>query len=280
MEPLRRESDLAVALVHSGMDGSGLLRHHRRRGRECRGVAGDAPVRPDLVVVGHSHREMRDSVIGGVHFVQPRPYRRQRLDHPLDLVRQDDGGGRCGSGASSSPPRDVAPSTRVVQRLAPAHAAVLAWSDTPLGRATGPMRAGRGPGGADPDSQLHQCGAAEADRSRPLCRVGLRSSRPASTAAPIRMGQVVALYPFDNTLRAVRVTGAQLKEYLEHSARYFRADPVGRISINDSVPGLQLRRDRRRTLRYRPATPGGRPDPEPGRRRTPGAAGPTASPLR
>ncbi|HEV2927512.1 MAG TPA: 5'-nucleotidase C-terminal domain-containing protein, partial [Propionibacteriaceae bacterium] len=53
----------------------------------------------------------------------------------------------------------------------------------------------------------------------------------------INLGQVVGLYPYDHTLRAVRVTGAQLKAYLEHSARYFRADPVDRISINDSVPG-------------------------------------------
>ncbi len=41
-------------------------------------------------------------------------------------------------------------------------------------------------------------------------------------------GSCAALYPFDNTLRAVRISGAQLKEYLEHSARYYRADPAGR----------------------------------------------------
>src|SRR4026209_2662015 len=34
----------------------------------------EGSVRPDLVVVGHSHREMVDSVRGGVHFVQPKPF--------------------------------------------------------------------------------------------------------------------------------------------------------------------------------------------------------------
>jgi 5'-nucleotidase len=56
----------------------------------------------------------------------------------------------------------------------------------------------------------------------------------------IRMADLLALYPFENTLRAVRITGTQLKEYLEHSARYFRADPIDRISINDSVPGYNF----------------------------------------
>jgi 2',3'-cyclic-nucleotide 2'-phosphodiesterase (5'-nucleotidase family) len=53
----------------------------------------------------------------------------------------------------------------------------------------------------------------------------------------IHMTDLLALYPFDNSLRAVRVSGGQLKAYLEQSARYFRADPVGRISISDSMPG-------------------------------------------
>jgi 2',3'-cyclic-nucleotide 2'-phosphodiesterase (5'-nucleotidase family) len=89
------------------------------------------------------------------------------------------------------------------------------------------------------------------------------------------MRDLVALYPFDNTLRVIRVTGAQLKEYLEHSARYFRVDPAGRISIDPGVPGydydmvggarydIDLTRrvgDRIRnlTVRGRPVTPGDR----------------------
>src|SRR5918997_150788 len=91
----------------------------------------------------------------------------------------------------------------------------------------------------------------------------------------IRMRDLLAVYPYDNTLRVVRVTGAQLKEYLEHSVRYFRVDPAGRISINPGVPGydydmvggarydIDLTRgvgDRIRnlTVRGRPVTPGDR----------------------
>ena len=38
---------------------------------------------------------------------------------------------------------------------------------------------------------------------------------------------MAALYPYDNTLRAVRITGAQLRASLEHSARSFRSDANG-----------------------------------------------------
>jgi 2',3'-cyclic-nucleotide 2'-phosphodiesterase/3'-nucleotidase len=36
------------------------------------------------------------------------------------------------------------------------------------------------------------------------------------------VAEVARLYPYENTLRAVRVTGAQLRAFLEQSARYFR----------------------------------------------------------
>ena len=98
--------------------------------------------------------------------------------------------------ASWSRLRSVVPSARLVQRLAPAHAAVLEWSDLALGEATGPMRAASARAGADPDSQLHQCGPAEADRCRPLGRVGVRPSgrlrqrhhphAPGGRAVPLR----------------------------------------------------------------------------------------------
>lgn len=38
---------------------------------------------------------------------------------------------------------------------------------------------------------------------------------------------IAGLYIYDNTLEAVTMTGAQLKDYLEYSAKYFNQTPVG-----------------------------------------------------
>lgn len=51
-----------------------------------------------------------------------------------------------------------------------------------------------------------------------------------STAAGLRSGaitvaDVARLYPYENTLRAVRVTGAQLRAFLEQSSRYYAPAP-------------------------------------------------------
>src|SRR5262249_38684335 len=57
-------------------------------------------------------------------------------------------------------------------------------------------------------------------------------------AGPITVARIAALYPYDNTLRAIKLSGAQLRAYLEQSARYFRTSADGRVDIDPSIPGF------------------------------------------
>ncbi len=236
LQALRRESDLVVALVHSGLGESGSYDTAGVGGENEAASLARLPYRPDLVVVGHSHREMRDSVLGGVHFVQPRPNGGSVSVTHVDLVRED---GRWRPlrirGELISTARTV-PSGRLVQRLASAHEAVLQWADVALGEAAGPMRAATAR--LEPTPILNFVNAVQLKRTgADLSAASAFDLRAGFDSGTIRMRQLLALYPYDNTLRVVRITGAQLKEYLEHSARYYRTDAVGRVSINESVAG-------------------------------------------
>src|SRR6185503_5526697 len=53
---------------------------------------------------------------------------------------------------------------------------------------------------------------------------------------------VAGVYPYENTLRAVKISGQQLREFLEHSALYLRAfDPAApRQVVDDTVPGFNF----------------------------------------
>jgi 2',3'-cyclic-nucleotide 2'-phosphodiesterase/3'-nucleotidase len=56
-------------------------------------------------------------------------------------------------------------------------------------------------------------------------------------AGEVRIRDVAGLYTYDNPLEAVVLTGADVRTYLEHSARYFRrlapGDPVDPATIGD-----------------------------------------------
>ncbi|MEP7226342.1 MAG: 5'-nucleotidase C-terminal domain-containing protein [Gemmatimonadales bacterium] len=236
MEPLRRESDLVVALVHSGLAGPSSYDTAGVGGENVAASLAGLPVRPDLVVVGHSHRELRDSLVAGVHFVQPRPYGGSVSITHVDLVREGDRWKPVRIRGELASTARTAPSTRLTQRLAEAHAAVLHWTDLAVGEAAGPMAAASAR--FEPTPILNFVNAVQLERTgADLSAASAFDLRAGFDSGTIRMRQLVALYPFDNTLRAVRISGAQLKDYLEHSARYYRTDPVGRISINDGVPG-------------------------------------------
>ena len=236
MEALRRESDLAIVLSHSGMSGNASYDTTGVGEEHSAAALAQLPLPPDIVVVGHSHREMRDSTLGSVHFVQPRPYAASISVTHVYLARREGRWSPVRIRAELVATARVPASARVTQRLAAAHQAALAWADSSIGDARGQMRAAAAR--IEPTAIMNFVNAVQLKRTGAnLSAASAFNLRAGFDSGTIRMRDVAALYPYDNTLRAVRITGAQLKEYLEHSARYFKADPAGRISINQSVPG-------------------------------------------
>ena len=236
MEPLRRASDLTIMLVHSGMGGPASYDTSGVGGENMAAELARLPHPPNIVIVGHSHREIRDSVLGGVHFIQPRPYAGSVSVTHVRLVRGAANWKPVGIRSELVSTARVSASVRLAQRLAPAHQAVLTWADTPVGEASAAMHAAAAR--IEPTAILNFINAVQLKRTgADLSAASAFNLKAGFDIGTIRLKHLAALYPFDNSLRAVRVSGAQLKEYLEHSARYFRTDPAGRVSINDSVPG-------------------------------------------
>jgi 2',3'-cyclic-nucleotide 2'-phosphodiesterase/3'-nucleotidase len=238
MPALRRESDVAVLVVHSGMAGESSYDTTGVGPEDVSArLAGLSP-KPDVVVVGHSHREIVDTVIDGVHFVQPKPYAqslavvhvtlRRRFpgdDWRVDRVR-----------AESVPLGTVTPSARVEGRLARLRSEVRNWASQSLGEARGDMPALLAR--AEPTPIMNLIHQVQRKRSgAQLSSVSAFNLRAGLTDGDIRLRDIFALYPYENTLRAIRLSGAALKDYLEQSARYFSSDSLGRPALNPAVFG-------------------------------------------
>ncbi|MFC4536850.1 bifunctional metallophosphatase/5'-nucleotidase [Sphaerisporangium dianthi] len=64
--------------------------------------------------------------------------------------------------------------------------------------------------------------AGTADASLPVLSIAAPFSRTAVfPAGPVSVRDMAGLYVYDNTLLGVKLTGAQIKDYLEYSAKYF-----------------------------------------------------------
>src|SRR6266702_3335038 len=192
--------------------------------------------KPDVVIVGHSHREIRDTVINGVHFVQPKNWA-QSLSVVHVFVVQ----GKVVSVRVDLIPLAATPELpRLTRRLDAAHQAARLWAATPIGTA--------GPG-FDGRYARVQDGALldfinEVQRRKTGAQLSAAAAFEVQVGFPdgeVHLRDVAGVYPYENTLRAVRISGQQLREFLEHSARYFQTyQPGVRRIINDSVQGYNF----------------------------------------
>src|SRR3989442_11294508 len=141
--------DLKIVLIHSGLGGSSSYDTTGVGAENDAAALATVTPRPDLVVVGHSHREIPDTVINGVHFVQPKNWA-QSLSVVHVWFARDSARARwrvTALHADLLPVGTVPEQPRFVRRVQTTHEVVRAWAGAPLGTA-GPgfaARPGRAP---------------------------------------------------------------------------------------------------------------------------------------
>ncbi len=235
LREMRQDADITVILSHSGLDGAASYDTAGIGGEQVGARLAAGPLKPDLVVLGHSHKDVVDTVIGGVHFVQPRPEGRGLSVLYLSLVPKGARLELVRVRAERIALEDVRPSERVQRRLGDPHRAVLGWVATRMGENERrlPMAAARVED-VPVMRFIHdvQRRAARAD----LSAASVPDTRVLLDEGDITAGEVFRLYPAEHTLRAIRISGAQLRAYLEQSARYFYADSTGLVATNRFVP--------------------------------------------
>ncbi len=236
-------ADIVLVTVHSGLNEPSsydTTSTHVPSENVAARVASEVPG-IDLILYGHSHKENRGSTIGQALLIQPKNWATSVGVAHLIVSRS---GGRWMVSEKRS---DIIQSAGHAE-----NAAVLAATDATHRQTVAYVTT---PIGSTPERW-------SADSARlkdtPLIDFILETERKAagsdlaSTAAfstevvmgpgPITIAQVAQLYPYDNTLRAVRISGKQLRDYLEFSSRYYRtpASPSAPLGADPQIPGYNF----------------------------------------
>lgn len=235
LREMRQDADVAIVLAHSGLDGLSAYDTTGIGGEHVARRLAAGTLRPDLVVVGHSNQELADSVISGVHFVQPRPDGGSLAVVHLTLVPRDGRLAVVQVRGQRVPLLEVRPASRILRRLAEPHGAVLKWVATPVGEVDRRLSAQAARVEDTPVMRfLHQ--AIRRATGAQLSAAPVYDLRAGLDAGEVTMGELFRLYPYEHTLRSIKVSGAQLKAYLEQCARYFFVDSTGRVFTNRFMP--------------------------------------------
>lgn len=233
----RAKADVVVVLLHSGLAepatydtlATGLPSENvsARIPKEIPGV--------DVVVFGHSHREVVDTTIGGALVMQARNWAGSVGLGTLSMEKVKGKwtvASRRGERVLVTKHKE---SPAVLAASARTHETTRTWVQGTVGQTSVAWRADSARVADVPLMDL----VAEVMRRETkadLAAVSAFSLDASLPAGGITRAMISRLYPYDNTLRAVRITGAQLRAYLEYSARYYRTlTPSGDAPSNGIV---------------------------------------------
>lgn len=238
----RKGADVVVVVLHSGLHepssydtvATGVPSENvtARVAREVPGI--------DVIVFGHSHRELADTSIGGALVTQPRNWATSVSVSRVSLARSGDSWRVTGKQGGVVRTSGRAEHAAVVAAVGDAHARAVEFVTSPIGATAVAWRS---------DSARV--------RDTPIIDFVLEVQRRsagtdlASAAAfnlnarfgpgDITVADIAELYPYDNNvLRAVKISGRQLRDYLEFSARYFRQHAHPDSLVDPSMPGFSF----------------------------------------
>jgi 2',3'-cyclic-nucleotide 2'-phosphodiesterase / 3'-nucleotidase / 5'-nucleotidase len=222
----REQCDVVVVVAHTGLE------RDRPDGPERPGDTPDenwgwrlATEVPgiDVLILGHTHAVVPFLKVGGTLVTQAGKWGEGLGRVDLDLTRAAAGQPWTITRkfAAVMPVDSVAADSELTAFAAPWHVLAESVLTEPVGRATRPLASPRGrfaDGAVWELIQRAQLAASGADVSLAAL------PDPLATVAPGPMTQrdLLRLYPYDNTLVVVRLTGAELKDVLEQSARYLQ----------------------------------------------------------
>jgi 2',3'-cyclic-nucleotide 2'-phosphodiesterase (5'-nucleotidase family) len=235
-------ADVVLVAAHSGLEGSsydtvatGVPPENAAAAlaREVPGI--------DVIFMGHTHREVADTTINGVLVQQAKNWGTSLAVAELDLRWAEGRWSIADAAGRILRPAPGSTSPRLEAALADAHARTRAYVTQEIGTSAEEWTSAFARARDTPildlinDVQMRVTGA---DLSS-TAAFSLTSRIP---AGPVTVADVAGLYVYDNTLKAVRISGAQLRAYLEKSAEYYLPCPGAACEtlVNPAVAGYNF----------------------------------------
>ncbi|MFF0436576.1 bifunctional metallophosphatase/5'-nucleotidase [Streptomyces sp. NPDC004327] len=236
-------ADVVIVSAHSGSSGTSSYGDQLPYIENAAGLVAEQVPGIDAILVGHAHTEIPEYRIKnketGKDVVLSEPLKwGQRLTlFSFDLVWEKGSWIVEKVGAQVLNSNTVAEDPEITGLLADEHKKVVAYVNQVIGTSTAAMTTADAPWKDEPIIDLINVVQAETVKAAlaggayanlPVLSQASCFSRTARIpAGEISIKDAAGLYPFENTLEARLMTGAQLKDYLEYSAKYYVQTPAG-----------------------------------------------------
>ncbi|MEU2335102.1 5'-nucleotidase C-terminal domain-containing protein [Streptomyces sp. NPDC006654] len=234
--------DVVFLTDHSGLDGSTSWGDELPYVENASNLVAEQVPGIDAILVGHTHVDVPTYTVKnaetGEDVLLSEPYcygyRLSRFDFELEHVH---GSWKITKKtATTLNSNTVTEDPRITELLTADHNLVVKYVNTAIGTCTAAMTTAEACWKDVPAIDFIQqvqmdavkAGLSAADAALPLISVAACFSRTATIpAGDVTIRDVAGLYVYENTLYGKKLTGAQLKDYLEYAAKYYHQVPAG-----------------------------------------------------
>ncbi|MFS0692181.1 bifunctional metallophosphatase/5'-nucleotidase [Streptomyces nitrosporeus] len=236
-------ADVVVVSAHSGSSGTSSYGDQVPYVENAAGLVAEQVPGIDAILVGHAHAEIPEYFVTnketGQRVVLSEPLKwGQRLTlFDFDVVWEKGRWVVEKVGAQVLNSNTVEEDARITSLLGDEHAKVVAYVNQVIGTSVAAMSTADAPWKDEPVIDLINLVQVETVRAAlaggayaglPVLSQAACFSRTAGIpAGEVTIRDAAGLYPFENTLEARLLTGAQVKDYLEYSARYYVRTTAG-----------------------------------------------------
>ncbi|MFC8350239.1 bifunctional metallophosphatase/5'-nucleotidase [Streptomyces sp. NPDC057280] len=234
--------DVVFLTDHSGLDGSSSWGDSLPYVENASNLVAEQVPGIDAILVGHTHVEVPSYTVKnaetGDEVLLSEPYcwgyRLSVFDFELELHH-----GRwkvTSKTAQTLDPKDVDEDPEIKKLLEADHELVVKYVNTAVGTCRQDLSAAESCWKDVPimdfihkvQMETVKAGLSASDAALPLISVAAPFSRTADIPqGSVTIKDIAGLYIYDNTLYGKKLTGAQLKDYLEFAAKYYYQVPAG-----------------------------------------------------
>jgi 2',3'-cyclic-nucleotide 2'-phosphodiesterase (5'-nucleotidase family) len=176
----------------------------------------------DVILMGHTHREVPSLYINGVLLAQAEKWGHFIARVDVYLEKADRWRVVAKSARTIPVGEQVEPDSEILHIAEPYHRETQAWLDQVIGESAVEMKAGEERFGDTAILDLVQRVQLESGNADVSTAMTL-NSKARIPKGPVTVRDIIGLYEYEATTVVIEVTGKQLKEALEHSARHFGA---------------------------------------------------------
>jgi 2',3'-cyclic-nucleotide 2'-phosphodiesterase (5'-nucleotidase family) len=200
----------------------------------------------DIILLGHTHREVADLTINGVLLTQANCWGRHVARADVYLERDARGGGRWRVAAKQARTIPVTDRTEVDAEIAklvePYDRETQDWLSRVVGESGADLSAAQASFRDTAILDLIQRVQMEVGKAD-VSMVANFNPQARLPKGAVTVRDIAGLYIYENTLVVIEVTGKQLKDVLEHSAEYFLPYQPGKTPaelVNEQIPGYNF----------------------------------------